>query len=109
MKHSFTFIAFILAMFSTAVFAHHPAADIVDEDIYEIIDSMVADTPHADLTFDQMDNVLETTVTSQSIVTLDNLLEDGIMSYVDMLDGDVSVTIDFNDDRSVTMTITQTQ
>lgn len=109
MKHSFIFIAFILAMFSTAVFAHHPAADIVDEDIYEMIDSMVADTPHADLTFDQMDNVLETTVTSQSIVTLDNLLEDGIMNYVDMLDGDVSATIDFNEDRSVTMTITQTQ
>lgn len=96
-------------MFSTAVFAHHPAADIVDEDIYEMIDSMVADTPHADLTFDQMDNVMETTVTSRSIVTLDNLLEDGIMNYVDMLDGDVSVTIDFNEDRSVTMTITQTQ
>ena len=38
-----------LASFSA--FAHHPAEDIVDEDIYEMIDENVADTPHADLDF----------------------------------------------------------
>ncbi|MGR9115388.1 MAG: hypothetical protein ACU85E_06445 [Gammaproteobacteria bacterium] len=98
-----------LGMSSTAVLAHHPAEDIVDEDIYEMIDSMVADTPHADLTFEQRDSAMETTITSQSIVTLDNLLEDGLMAYVDMLDGEVSVSIDFNPDSSVTMIITQSQ
>jgi hypothetical protein len=41
-----------LASFSA--FAHHPAEDIVDEDIYEMIDENVADTPHADLDFTSM-------------------------------------------------------
>ena len=36
------------------VFAHHPAADIVDPEIYEMIDENVADTPHADMVFDDM-------------------------------------------------------
>ncbi len=45
--------AILLFMVSTSVFAHHPAADMVDEDVYTMIDSMVADTPHADMTFDQ--------------------------------------------------------
>lgn len=108
MKKLLSITAILFALFSTTVFAHHPAEDIVDEDIYAMIDSMVADTPHADLTFEQMDDVMETTLTSESIVTLDNMLESGLMTYVDMLEGDVSVTIDFNDDRSVSMTISQT-
>jgi hypothetical protein len=42
----------LLASFSA--FAHHPAEDIVDEDIYAMIDENVADTPHADLDFTSM-------------------------------------------------------
>jgi hypothetical protein len=42
----------LLASFSA--FAHHPAEDIVDEDIYLMIDANVADTPHADLDFTSM-------------------------------------------------------
>jgi hypothetical protein len=45
-------ISTMLASFSA--FAHHPAADIVDEDIYAMIDENVADTPHADLDFSAM-------------------------------------------------------
>lgn len=44
----------LLASFSA--FAHHPAEDIVDADIYAMIDENVADTPHADLVFDDMGN-----------------------------------------------------
>jgi len=108
MKKLVNITAILSVMVSTSVFAHHPAADMVDADVYEMIDSVVADTPHADMTFDTMDEVTETTVTSRSIVTLDSMLEDGLLSYVSMLDGDVTVDIDFNADRSVTMTITQT-
>ena len=39
---------------SFSAFAHHPAEDIVDEEIYEMIDENVADTPHADLDFTSM-------------------------------------------------------
>ncbi len=42
----------VLASFSA--FAHHPAEDIVEEDIYVMIDENVADTPHADLEFSDM-------------------------------------------------------
>lgn len=45
-------ISSVLASFSA--FAHHPAEDIVDEEIYEMIDENVADTPHADLDFTSM-------------------------------------------------------
>lgn len=39
---------------SAAAFAHHPAADMVDPEIYENIDENVAETPHADLVLDDM-------------------------------------------------------
>jgi hypothetical protein len=45
-------LASMLTSFSA--FAHHPAEDIVDPDIYEMIDDNVADTPHADLDFSSM-------------------------------------------------------
>lgn len=44
----------MLASFSA--FAHHPAEGIVDEEIWAMIDENVADTPHADLVFDDMGN-----------------------------------------------------
>lgn len=54
MKKSLLTTAFIMSMASASAFAHHPAADIVDPEIYAMIDENVADTPHADLTFDDM-------------------------------------------------------
>jgi hypothetical protein len=48
--------AILMAIGSTSVFAHHPAADIVDPDIYAMIDENVSETPHADMTFDDMNN-----------------------------------------------------
>jgi hypothetical protein len=52
MKKIFKVFAVSALFASFAAFAHHPAADIVDAEIYEMIDENVADTPHADLTFD---------------------------------------------------------
>ena len=37
----------MLASFSA--FAHHPAEDIIDEDVWAMVDENVSDTPHADL------------------------------------------------------------
>ena len=93
---------------SLPAFAHHPAADIVDEDIYEMIDSMVADTPHADLEFSDMGGgAIETLVTARTLPVLENMIDDGLLEYAAMLDGDVEVGIDFNDNGSVSMTILQ--
>jgi hypothetical protein len=54
MKKMLSTAVLALAFGSTAAFAHHPAEDIVDPDIYAMIDENVSDTPHADLTFDDM-------------------------------------------------------
>ena len=54
MKSVFKAAAIASVFASVAAFAHHPAADIVDPEIYEMIDENVADTPHADLVFDDM-------------------------------------------------------
>ena len=96
------------ALTTVPAFAHHPAADIVDEEIYVIIDSMVADTPHADLVFADMgDGMTDISLTTRNLTSLENMIDDGLLDYVSMLDGDVDVVIDFNDNGSVAMTITQ--
>lgn len=59
MKKSALISTLICAVSSASAFAHHPAADIVDPEIYAMIDENVADTPHADLTFDDMGSRVE--------------------------------------------------
>jgi len=54
MNKTFLITAFIASIISTSAFAHHPAADVVDPEIYSMIDDNVSDTPHADLTFEDM-------------------------------------------------------
>ena len=58
--------ALFFAMTTTAAFAHHPAADIVDPEIYSMIDDNVADTPHADLVLDDMGSAMDQAVGEQS-------------------------------------------
>ena len=100
-----------LAMFlaSSGAHAHHPAADIVDEEIYEMIDLMVEDTPHASMTFDEMGaGMTETTVTTDNLSDFETLVaQDDLLEYVEQLDGVVNVSLSFNADSSVTMTVNQ--
>ena len=109
MTKLFKISALALLLASTNLYAHHPAADIVDEEIYEMIDTMVSDTPHATLTFDEMGGgMTETTVTTDSLTEFQTLItDDGLLEYVEELDGVVDVDISFNDDSSVTMTVNQ--
>ena len=101
----------ILAMLvgSTSAYAHHPAAEIVDDEIYAQIDSLVADTPHATLTFDEMGGgMIEMTITADSLKEFEDMItNDDLLEYVELLDGVVNVSLSFNDDGSVTMTINQ--
>jgi len=109
MRKLLQFSALFLAMGSASVFAHHPAADIVDEEIYAMIDSMVADTPHATMTFDEMGGgMTESSVTTDSLTEFETLIEEqDLLEYVELLDGVVDVSIRFNIDSSVTMTVNQ--
>jgi len=54
------YVSTFLMTISSAAFAHHPAADMVDPEIYAVIDENVSDTPHADMTFDDMGSDMET-------------------------------------------------
>jgi hypothetical protein len=50
----------------------------------------------------------EITVNSRDLRTLENLIDEGVLEYASMLDGDVDVAIDFVDNGSVALTISQT-
>jgi len=111
MKNFFKLSALALILSSTNLYAHHPAADIVDEEIYEQIDSMVSDTPHATLTFDEMGgDMTETNITTDSLDTLETLIaEQDLLEYVEFLDGVTDVSISFNYDSTVTLTVKHIQ
>jgi hypothetical protein len=53
MKKIIQLSSLTLLLASASVYAHHPAADIVDPDIYAMIDENVSDV-HAAMTFDDM-------------------------------------------------------
>jgi hypothetical protein len=53
MKKLFQVAAMTSLLASFGAFAHHPAADNVDEETFEMIDENVADTPHAELVFEE--------------------------------------------------------
>lgn len=110
MKKIFQTIAVIIIFGLAVAYAHHPAADIVDEDIYAIIDEMVSDTPHADLTFDDMGGdtgTMVTTIDTRSVSELEALVDDGLLTETSLLSGDVSIEIDFVEGGGVETTITQ--
>ncbi len=97
-----------LALFSAPAFSHHAAEGIVDEEIYEMIDVMVADTPHGELTLDDLGGgMTEMTITTRTVNSMETMLDDGLLTYISMLDGEVSLTIDFDPSGSVEMTISQ--
>ncbi len=115
MKRSiqFSVVSVILALIALPVMGHHPAEGIVDDEVYEMIDALVADTPHAELDPDDMGdmNVLtnETTIEAPSLMSLERMIDDGLLEYAAMLDGNVTIAIDLTDSRIVVMTITQTE
>jgi len=109
MKKYIVFGALALAISSTPVLAHHPAADMVDAEIYDMIDRMVANTPHATLDFEEIGAAMtRTTITTHSLDDMDDLIRrGGLGGQLKQLGGFVSVTTSFNYDGSVTMTINQ--
>ena len=109
MKKTVQLVAIVLAIsVGTVAFGHHAAEGIVDEEIYEMIDVLVADTPHAEMTLDDLGGgMTEIVVTTMVVTSMENLIEDGLLTYASMLDGDVTVNITFEGPRSVSMTILQ--
>ena len=109
MKKMLIAVIICLTMGATPLFAHHAAEGVVDEEVYEMIDTMIADTPHADMVLAENSEtgMWEMTITSPNLRSLENMIDDGLLTYVSMLDDVLSTTLEFNDDNSVTMTVTQ--
>ena len=108
-------VALCFTVFVMPAKAHHMAAGIVDEEIYEMIDFIVADTPHATLDLSQVADggMLTTILTIETAAAkfLEDMIADGIMDYFPMLEGEVTVLIEYANDnnRSATMTIIQVE
>jgi hypothetical protein len=107
--------ALCFSVFVLPAMAHHMAAGIVDEEIYEMIDTMVADTPHATLDLSQVaDGGMVTTILTietDAAKFLEDMIAEGLMDYFPMLDGEITVLIEYGSDnnRSATMTIIQVE
>lgn len=113
MKRSvqFLMVSMILALVAFPVMGHHAADGIIDEEIYDMIDAMVADTPHAtwEGPIDMGGGMTEMTIETSTLVGVERMVDDGLLTYASMLDGEVEVVIEFDGDNSqrVVMTITQ--
>ena len=100
-------VSLVLTVAAVAV-AHHAAAGIVDEDIYAMIDAMVADTPHGEMTLEDLGSgMTEITIDQVTLVSVERMIEDDLLIYASMLDGDVIVQIAFDGPRNVEMVILQ--
>lgn len=95
---------------ATPVFAHHNAEGIIDDDVYASIDEMVSATPHAELELTDMGgDTTEISISTSSVRALENMIDDGLLDYAAQLDGDIVMTIEFDDSAGATATITQTE
>lgn len=83
----------IMTMFSTTGFAHHPAADIVDEETYAMIDELVSDTPHATLDFSDMGSSMDIVLPSDDQEAIDTLTSD-LQAIVDDSATEYEISVD---------------
>lgn len=100
MKKLLQAILFSAVITAAPAFAHHAAEGVVDEDVYAMIDDLLADSAHADMDSTDIANM---EITTRSVSQMENLIDDGLLDYAAMLDA--TVTITFDADGSVTMTI----
>ena len=95
MKKIFTAIVFSLALATSPALAHHPAADMVDEEIYAVIDELVSETPHATMVFDE--DMGTTVITTESVSDAEDIIDDYLLADLSLLEEEVTITISFED------------
>jgi hypothetical protein len=89
--------AIFVAMAATSVFAHHPAADMVSDETYEMITENLDGSPHLDMDMDAMgatsaagDSDMSTATQDQegwAAVSGEGQIQDGTMTLVQPQDG----------------------
>ena len=93
MKKTLIATAFAMTFASTAAFAHHPAEEIISDEIWDRINTQLeeADSPHLTMDFTEMDNVVVTDV----VGTTEEI--DAVLSTISTLETDNAVTVISND------------
>ena len=92
---------FSIVIAAVPAFAHHAAEGVVDADVYEMIDELLADSAQAEMTIDDLAYTMD--ITTRTVTQMENLIDDGLLDYAAMLDA--TVTITFDADGSVIMSI----
>lgn len=106
MKKTTRMLVLALSLASAPVFAHHMAADVVDEEIYAMIDALVADTPHATLDITLVGTGQSTvTVDTVTVDAMSDFLDDGGLGLIEELSGETYITLNINIDNSATLTV----
>lgn len=91
------------------VVAHHMAEGMVDEEIYDMIDDIVSGTPHGDFDINEIgEGMMQIDIVSR-VQDMDDLVAADMFDYVNMLDGEVVMTIAFTDGQRLEITIVQTE
>ena len=98
-----------LLLCAVPLFSHHAAEGTIDQEIYEMIDALVADTPHALWTppEEMGEGVWEMSLSTRTARQFESMIDDGLLDYLAMLDGEVLITMTFNRRGGIEMTIVQ--
>jgi hypothetical protein len=95
MRRVVTVAGLVCVMAFGVAYGHHAAQGIVDAEVYEMIDALVADTPHADLDFNEIPGGMEIIIQTPTVRSMENMIDEGLLTYIAMLDGNVSLTMEF--------------
>jgi len=96
MRRLVTVTGLVCLMAFGVAYGHHAAEGIVDAEVWEMIDALVADTPHATMTLDDLGGgMMELTIQTPTVRSMENMIDDGLLTYLAMLDGEVTLRIEF--------------
>ncbi|MBU0946245.1 MAG: hypothetical protein KJ804_22505 [Proteobacteria bacterium] len=80
---------------------------MIAEEVSVMNDVFVVDTPHALLTFEKIPGMTVTTIETEAEHFLKDMVDDELMAYFSVLDGDMTVAIECNSDsNTAVITIT---
>jgi hypothetical protein len=96
MRKLVTVAGLVCVMAVGVAYGHHAAEGIVDAEVWDMIDALVADTPHATMTLDDLGGgMMELTIRTPTVRSMENMIDDGLLTYLAMLDGQVTLTLEF--------------
>jgi hypothetical protein len=96
MRRAVTVAGLVCVMAFGAAYGHHAAEGIVDAEVYEMIEALVEDTPHALIDINDLGGgMMEIAIQAPTVRSMENMIDDGLLTYFAMLDGQVTLTMEF--------------